>query len=260
MIEAGGFHHGADRCRDVVEDMQRPPIELRSLLDRLRREFRRRDVEEDVGSRRLQADHLRIHGGLGGVVGLFGDDFHLVADAVLEAFEIVLSVIVVLIKDRDLSGRIVLEQVFGVDARLALVAGLPAHGPWKVLRIVPLVGAGGDEELRDLLCVHVVLDRGVARRAQAVENQQHTVILDELARLLDGPGRAVAVVVGDEIDLAAVDAALGVDHLEIGSLGLADHAIGGGGSAVRHDVADLDATAVRSAVPLRSRHRGTGER
>jgi len=59
-------------------------------------------------------------------------------------------------------------------------------------------------------------------------------------RLFHRLGRAVAVVVGDEIDLAAVDAALGVDLLEVGVLGLADHAIGGRRSAIGHDVADLD--------------------
>src|SRR6185295_19732803 len=49
-----------------------------------------------------------------------------------------------------------------------------------------------------------------------------------------------AVVIGDEIDLAAVDAAFGVDLLEVGFFGLADHAIGRRGPRIRHDVADLD--------------------
>ncbi|MHC2391758.1 hypothetical protein ACVIHB_006574 [Bradyrhizobium liaoningense] len=77
-------------------------------------------------------------------------------------------------------------------------------------------------------------------RAQRVEDQQHLVAFDELARLFHRFGRRVGVVIGDEIDLAAVDAAFGVDLAEVGLLGLADHAVGGGGSAVGHDVADLD--------------------
>src|SRR5262249_20645662 len=50
----------------------------------------------------------------------------------------------------------------------------------------------------------------------------------------------VAVVIGNEIDLAAVDAALGIDLVEKGLLGLADHAVSGGRTAIGHDVADLD--------------------
>jgi hypothetical protein len=61
--------------------------------------------------------------------------------------------------------------------------------------------------VRHLLLVHVLLDRGVRRRAQRVEHQQHFFLLDQLARLLDRLGRVVAVVQRDEVDLAAVDAA-----------------------------------------------------
>ena len=53
-------------------------------------------------------------------------------------------------------------------------------------------------------------------------------------------GGLIGVVIADEVDLAAVDAAVVVDLLEIGGFGLADHAVGGGRSAVGHDVADLD--------------------
>jgi hypothetical protein len=38
------------------------------------------------------------------------------------------------------------------------------------------------------------VDRRVRRRAQRIEQQQHFVLLDELARLLHRLGRAVAVV------------------------------------------------------------------
>jgi len=48
----------------------------------------------------------------------------------------------------------------------------------------------------------------------------------QLANLLDGLGRAVGVVILNEVDLAAVYAALVVDHLDIGGLGLADDRIG----------------------------------
>ncbi len=47
---------------------------------------------------------------------------------------------------------------------------------------------------------------------------EHADVLDQLARLLDGLGCAVGIVELREVDLAAVDALLFVDHLEI-----ADH-------------------------------------
>jgi hypothetical protein len=81
---------------------------------------------------------------------------------------------------------------------------------------------------------------GVAGGAERREDQEHLVALDQLARLLHGFRRAVGVVIGDEVDLAAVDAAIVVDHPEIGAHRLADDAIGRRRPAIRHDVADLD--------------------
>ena len=123
---------------------------------------------------------------------------------------------------------------------LALIIRLPAHRPREMLRIAPFGGAGRDEKLRHLLGVAVFVDRGVGRRAERVEQQQHAVAFDQLAHLLDGLRRAVAVVIGNEIDLAAVYPALLVDHVEKGGLRLADHAVGRGRAAIRVRVADLD--------------------
>ncbi len=134
----------------------------------------------------------------------------------------------------------IFHDVLRVDARLGLVARLPAHGPWEVLRIGPFRGARRDEQLRHLLGVHVFLDRRISRRAERVHDEQHFVILDQLARLLHRLRRAVAVVIADEGDLAAIDAALLVDHLEIGGLGFSDRRVGGRRATIRHDVADLD--------------------
>src|SRR4029078_3184245 len=113
-------------------------------------------------------------------------------------------------------------------------------GPGELLGVVPLGGAGGDEQLRHLLLVHVFLDRRVWRCAQQIEYQQTLVALHQLARLLDRFRRAVAGIIGDEVDLAAVDAARGVYLVESRRFGLADHAVSGRRSAVGHDVADLD--------------------
>ena len=162
------------------------------------------------------------------------------AEAVLQTLEVVLAVIVVLIHHGDLGVRAVLQDVLRIDLGFALVVGLPSHGPGEILRIVPLGGAGGDEQLRHLLRIHVFVDRGIRRRSQRIEHEQHFVAFDQLARLLHRLRRAVGVVIADEVDLAAVDAAGIVDLLEVGGFGLADDAIGGSGAAIRHDVADLD--------------------
>ena len=177
-----------------------------------------------------------------GLVAFLGDDHRggLGAEPVLQALEIVLAVIIVLVEHRDLGVRLFLQDVLGIDLGLALVARLPSHGPRKILGVVPLGGAGGDEQLRHLLRIHVFVNRGIGRRAERVEDEQHLVAFHQLARLLDRLRRTVAVVIADEVDLAAIDAAGSVDLLEIGRLGLADHAIGGGRTAIGHDVADLD--------------------
>ena len=142
----------------------------------------------------------------------------------------------------------VLQDVLREDAALALVVRLPAHRPREVLRVAEFRRAGRDEQLRHLLGVHVFLDRGVVRGAEAVEDQQHFVVFDQPARLFDCLRRRVAVVVADERDLAAVDAALGVDLVEIGRERLADRAIGRSRPAVRHDVADPDLGIARAGI------------
>ena len=82
------------------------------------------------------------------------------------------------------------------------------------LRVVPLGGAGAGEQLRHLLLVHVGPDRGVGRGAERSSDKQNSVALYQLARHLDRLGRRIAVVIGNEGDLAPVHAALIVDHLE----------------------------------------------
>ena len=215
------------------------------------------DIDEDVGAGRLELDDMVVDGRLRGLEAFFRDDHGsgLVAETVLQALQVVLAVIVVLIEHGDLGVGLFLQNIFGVDPRLALVARLPAHGPREVLRIVPLGGAGGDEKLRHLLGVHVFVDRRIGRRAERIEDEQNLVALDELARLLDRLGRAIAVVIADEVDLAAVDAAGVVDHLEIGGLGLADHAISGSRPAIGHDIADLDFGVGRAGVVFLLRQR-----
>jgi len=149
------------------------------------------------------------------------------------------------------------QNVFGVDAPLGLVGWLPAHRPREGLVVAELGRTGGDEQLGHLLAVHVFLDRVVGRRAQALKDQEYLVAFHELACLLDGLGRAEGVVIGDKVDLAAVDAALVVDHPEKGGLGAADLGVGRQRTAVGHDVADLDLGVGRAHVVFLLRGRGT---
>jgi hypothetical protein len=109
-----------------------------------------------------------------------------------------------------------------------------------VLRIAKARGAGDDKQLRDPHHIHVLLDGGIGRGAERAEDQQHGIALDQLARLLHRLRRTVAVIVGDEVDLAAVDAAIVVDHAEIGTHRLADDAVGRRRPTIGHDVANLD--------------------
>src|SRR6266436_5482576 len=249
ILKARRLHHAADRAGDVGNDMQRLPLDLGEFLDCLRREFRGGDADEDVGAGGFQLDDVVVYGRLGRLVTFFSDHHRgLGAEPVLQALDVVFAEIVVLIEDRDFAVGLLLHQILRVNPRFALVAGLPAHGPWKILGIVPFGGAGGDEQLRNLLGVQILLDRRIRRRAKGIEDQQYLVAFHELARLLDGLRRAVAVVIADEIDLAPVDAAFGIDFLEIGLFGLADHAVGGGRPAIGHDVADLDFAIGRTGV------------
>jgi hypothetical protein len=77
-------------------------------------------------------------------------------------------------------------------------------------------------------------------RAERAEHQGHPVLLDQAAGMLHGLGWAVAVVEGDEGEPSAVDAAIVIQHFDVGRLGLAHLRQRRCGAAVRHDVADPD--------------------
>jgi hypothetical protein len=52
--------------------------------------------------------------------------------------------------------------------------------------------------------------------AERLEDEQHLIAFHQLARLFNCFRRTETVVIADEVDLAAVDAAFGVDLVEIG--------------------------------------------
>src|ERR1700733_5964709 len=90
------------------------------------------------------------------------------------------------------------------------------------------------------LLVDVANDRRVRRSTQLRKGCGDLVFLDQATRLFDGLGRAIAIVVGDKVDLAAGEAALLVRHPECRRDRLADDAVGRGGTAVRYGVPDAN--------------------
>src|ERR1700676_4671183 len=60
VIESGGFQDCSDGYRYVRHDMDGRPIELAELLDRLSREFGRRDIEEEFGVGGFHGAPLRV--------------------------------------------------------------------------------------------------------------------------------------------------------------------------------------------------------
>jgi len=103
--------------------------------------------------------------------------------------------------------------------------------------------------------IEIFLHRDVRRGADRGEHRQHLVLLDQFAGLLDRLGRRVGVVQTDEFDLAAVDAALVVEHLEIGGLGTRDGAVGRSRPAIGRGIAELDSGLGR-ARHARQCHKG----
>ena len=162
------------------------------------------------------------------------------AKSVLQARDVVFTEVVVLVKDADLGVWIIGKQIFCVDSRFQLVGRQPAHGPGVMLGIAPLGCAAPHEQLRHLLDIHIFPDRRVGGCAEAPKDKQDSVVLDQLARHLDRFGRAVAVVIGDEFDLAAVYAAFSVHLVEIGSHGPANRRKGRCRAAIGHNIADLN--------------------
>src|ERR1700694_2683759 len=84
------------------------------------------------------------------------------------------------------------------------------------------------------------MHRAVGGGSQRAEHQQHFILFDELPGLLDRLGRRVRIIEADELYLSAVDAALGVDLLEISFLCPTDDAEPGHRAAVWESLADAD--------------------
>src|SRR6478735_8619281 len=137
---------------DGIDDHRWFPADFRGLSDSLGSEFWRACDKECFRARALQIDDLRIHGRFGDFVG--GSHDPLVEIALQERakrIDIVLSEIVVLVKDRVLAGRYRSAQVSGVDMSFDIVADEPGCHQGIILNVGELARAGDDRDTGDAL-------------------------------------------------------------------------------------------------------------
>ena len=238
----GGEAHDVRGARDRVHVHLRPPPELAGVRVGLDRELRRREEHQGVHLRRLELRDLRLVVRVVDVVALGRDDqLALHAEAVAQPREEVLAVVVVLVEDADARLRRRLRDVAAVNRSLGAVVRLVADRPRPLLVVLaPGAGAACDEQLGDALSVQVRPRRLVLLGAEAVEDREDVVLLDELARLVDRLAWVVLVVLDEVGDLAVEDAAVGVDVTEVGGRALADSLVGGGDPGERDRPADHD--------------------
>src|SRR5713226_7883031 len=89
---------------------------------------------------------------------------------------------------------------------------------------------------------------GLRRGAERAEQSQHLLLLHQPPRRFNALRRAIGVVHGEKLDLAPVDAALFVQHLEIGLADPAEHAVERARAAVRYGLTDLDFGIARTRI------------
>ena len=198
------------------------------------------ESDDEVRPGGLQVGHLRHDVGIARGVALDRDD--LVVDESPDSGLTVAAHVVVLDEHAHAGVRVVLLDPLGRDLRLDLIVGLPAERPGTVFGLVaPLQGARGDEEIGHLLVVEEVDDGAVRRGPDATDHREDLVLEDELVDDRAGVGRIVGVVPVEVVDLPTVDAAVGVDVVEVRGRSDGDLAVAGCGHAGEGEVpADLD--------------------
>ncbi|MGY4499124.1 hypothetical protein ACVWYH_003055 [Bradyrhizobium sp. GM24.11] len=163
-----------------------------------------------------------------------------VGQHLLERTQEVAAEIIVLVEDADLGVRLHADDVPRQDACFGRIQRQPRHRPLELLRVIPLRRAGVEQQLRHALGVEIFVHGGLRRGAERAIEREHLFLLDEAPRRLDAFRRAVGVVHGEKLDLAPVDAALLVQHLEIGLADPPEHAVERAGAGMRHGLPDLD--------------------
>src|SRR5262249_47325501 len=122
---------------------------------------------------------------------------------------IVAAEVAVLVEDADFCVLVLPQDVPRVKPRSQPVARAhAAHRVGRLLVIAPPVSAALDEKLRNLSLVEISRNGELRGRSKRAERKGDVVDFDQLARLHPGPPQQIAVVGADQVDLAAVDAAL----------------------------------------------------
>ena len=193
----------------------RAVLHLGGRAQRERREAVDGGEEVDLAAGRLHRADLRDDVLHGHRVGLRGGE-PVGAEHLHEAGGEVGAEVVVLAEDAERLVRPRLLRVGGQRLGLDDVVGVVRERVRERAGLVPLRAARGDEQVRHLVLVEVVDHRGVRGRAQAVDDREDLVLLDQLADHGRGGRRVVAVVLDDVLDAAAVDPAVVVDVVEVG--------------------------------------------
>ncbi len=150
ILRARRLNHGRVRIGDRGGELQRPPTEFGGSLDRHDREFRRGELDEDVGAGGLELGHLGVDGGVGHLVWRLGHDRHLATEAVLQPLQIFLAHAILLIEDGDPAAGMVLQQILRKNLRFSRVGRQEADGPGKLVRLVPGRRTRQGKQVRDL--------------------------------------------------------------------------------------------------------------
>ena len=170
------------------------------------------------------------------------------ASTFLKGAEEIAAEIVVLVEDADLGVRLHADDMLGEDARFGRIERQARHGPFEVLRIVPFRRAGIEQKLRHALRVEIFMHGGLGRRTERTEQGQHFLLLHQPSRRLNAFRRAIGIIHGEELYLPPVDAALFVQHLEIGFADPAEHAIERTRATVRDGLSNLDFGVARARI------------
>jgi len=89
---------------------------------------------------------------------------------------------------------------------------------------------------------------GLRRGAERAEQCQHLLLLHKPPRRFNALRRAIGIVHGEEFDVAAIDAALFIQHLEIRLADPTKHAVQRTRAAVRHCLSHLDLSVARAGI------------
>src|SRR5205814_1705824 len=158
--------------------------------------------QQRLGARAFEINDLRIHGRVAYLVR--GDDdlpVEIALEKRLEGVDIVLTEVVILIKDRILRVRKRPGQELGVDLSFGVEADEAGRRQRKIRNIRELVRSRDDGDCGYTLRDQVFRRRRIAGRAKLAEHEGHFVAFDELACMLYRLRRAIGIIISNVVYL-----------------------------------------------------------